>query len=83
MSDSDITVENMKKLQYLDCVLTETSRLFPSSGGLFDRILDEDITMFGVPINRGIFISGNWIASFHNPSVFEQPLEFIPERWEK
>ena len=39
--------------------------------------------MFGVPIKKGVFLSGNWIAYLNNPEFFDQPLSFIPERWEK
>ena len=36
-SDKDITVENFKKMSYLDCVINETSRLCCTVGGLFQR----------------------------------------------
>ena len=37
-SDEDITVDNLKKLNYLDNVVNETSRIFPSVGGIFEGI---------------------------------------------
>ena len=56
--------------------------MFSSSGGLFPRTASEDITLFGVPIKKGTFIAVNWTALLHNPEVFEDPLEFKPDRWE-
>ena len=56
--------------------------MFSSSGGLFPRVASEDTTLFGVPIKKGTFIAVNWTASLHNPEVFEDPLEFKPDRWE-
>ena len=63
--------------------MTETSRIFSSSGGLFERRLVGDTTISGVPLKKGLFMTASWIAHLYNPSIFEKPFEFIPERWEK
>jgi cytochrome P450 len=82
-SDADITVDNFKKLNYLNCVITETSRMYSSSGGIFDRIASEDMEMFGIGVKKGTLVGACWIAHLRSPDYFEQPHEFIPERWEK
>ena len=41
------------------------------------------MTMFGLPLKKGLFVTANWVAYLHNPSIFENPFDFIPERWEK
>jgi cytochrome P450 len=63
--------------------MAETSRMYSSSIGLFDRILAEDLEMFGVSFKKGTVFGVCWVAHLHNPDIFENPLEFFPERWEK
>lgn len=57
----------MKKMKYLECVMTESSRVHSVSGGLFDRTLSEDIPMFGIPLSKGFNISGAWMPCLNNP----------------
>lgn len=82
-SEDDITVENMKKLPYLECVISETSRMFNPAPGLFQRELTEDTTLGKVPLKKGVLIDSIWVAILFNPTTFADPLEFKPERWEK
>jgi docosahexaenoic acid omega-hydroxylase len=78
----DITVENIKKLPYLECVVLETQRMFSSAAGTFQRNVTEDIMLGGVRVKKGTMILNVWISEFFNSKVFENPHEFIPERWE-
>jgi cytochrome P450 len=39
--------------------------------------------MFGISFKKGTTFGATWIPHLNNPDIFEQPLEFIPERWEK
>jgi len=82
-SDENITPENMKKLPYLDCIMTESYRMFNSVPYTFQRKVDENMTVGGVPIAKGTLLDMSWINFLHSPEYFENPLEFIPERWEK
>jgi cytochrome P450 len=81
-SDADITVANIKKLRYLECVIHETSRKMCSVVGMFTRKPTEDTTLGGVPIKKGTLIDAFWINIMYNPETFENSMEFIPERWE-
>lgn len=36
-----------------------------------------------MPISKGTLIDTSFIPALYDPNTFEQPLEFIPERWEK
>jgi len=38
-SDADITLDNMKKIRYLDFVMAEGSRLFSAAETAFERFL--------------------------------------------
>ena len=81
-SDKDINVENFKKLPYLECVMSETSRLFNPAANLFQRELIQDTTLGGVPIEKGVLFDSIMVNQFHDPKIFKDPFEFIPERWE-
>ena len=63
--------------------MTETSRIFSSSGGLFERKLANDTSLNGIPLKKGLFMTASWIAHLHNPDIFENPFQFIPERWQR
>ena len=66
-SNADITLENMKKLKYLECVMSESQRVHSVAGGLFNRRLEEDTTMFGIPLSKGFYMGAFWVAALHNP----------------
>ena len=73
----------MKKLAYLECVILEVSRKFGVVPGCFQRELIEDTLIGGVGIRKGTFVDNNWMSIFYKPELFEDPFEFIPERWQK
>ena len=73
-TDKDITTENMKKLSYLDCILTETSRMYCSTPSTFQRIAAEDISLGGVLVPKGTLVDMTWINFLYNPDVFVDPL---------
>lgn len=66
-SDKDITVENFKKMPYLDCVINEAMRFFSPVPGLFQREFIEDTTIGGVPVQKGTLINCFWVSLLHNP----------------
>jgi cytochrome P450 family 4 len=82
-SDTDITADSIKHLTYLDCVISETSRIFSSGAGIIEREFIADTVFGGAPVQKGTCVTAHWISLFHDPSTFERPLEFIPERWER
>jgi cytochrome P450 len=81
-SDADITVANLRKLRYLECVINETSRKMCPAVGMFVRKTSEDTTLGGVPIQKGTIIDCFWLNMLFNSDNFKNPMEFIPERWE-
>ena len=36
-SDKDLTVDNFKKMHYLDCIINEVFRVFATAVGLFEK----------------------------------------------
>lgn len=78
--EKNITLEDLKKLTYLDCVIKECQRLYPSVP-LIGRTASEDFEMGGHLIPAGANI-GVFIYALHrDPDVFPQPEEFDPDRF--
>ncbi|KAM5264054.1 cytochrome P450 4V2 [Ctenodactylus gundi] len=79
-SDRPATSEDLKKLKYLDCVIKETLRIFPSVP-LFARRLNEDCEVAGYPIVKGAEVVIIPYALHRDPRYFPNPEEFQPERF--
>lgn len=77
---SHISNEDLKKLDYLDCVVKESLRLFPA-GPFLSRQLTEDTEINNKKILKGaqaiIFI----YQIHRDESIFENAYEFKPERF--
>ncbi|KAI0117999.1 bifunctional P-450:NADPH-P450 reductase [Hypoxylon sp. NC0597] len=75
-----ITVQHMQKLPYISAVLRETLRL-DSPIPIFSVSVMEDTLLGGkYPVEKGEFINVLLTKSHLDPTVFEDPLAFKPER---
>uniref|UniRef100_A0A7N9I9F9 Cytochrome P450 family 4 subfamily V member 2 n=1 Tax=Macaca fascicularis TaxID=9541 RepID=A0A7N9I9F9_MACFA len=79
-SDRPATVEDLKKLRYLECVIKETLRLFPSVP-LFARSVSEDCEVAGYRVLKGTEAVIIPYALHRDPRYFPNPEEFRPERF--
>lgn len=79
-SHRPVTLEDLKKLKYLDCVIKETLRVFPSVP-LFARSLSEDCEVAGYKIAKGTEAVIIPYALHRDPRYFPDPEEFQPERF--
>ncbi|EPQ05806.1 Cytochrome P450 4V3 [Myotis brandtii] len=79
-SDRPVTLEDLKKLKYLECVIKETLRIFPSVP-IIARGLNEDCDVGGYNIVKGSQILIVPYALHRDQKYFPDPEEFKPERF--
>ncbi|KAI8093087.1 cytochrome P-450 cyp509A1 [Halteromyces radiatus] len=77
-----ITAEQTKELVYLNQVIKETLRIAGSVVRLVHpRVVTEDIVLSGVPIPKNSLVNVSIYDLHHNPSVWDNPEAFDPERF--
>ncbi|KAK6603848.1 cytochrome P450 [Botrytis cinerea] len=82
-SSDDITFLGVNRLKYLNCVLTETLRCFPSTPtGVSRRVPQGGDMIDGGFVAGGMQAGIAQLAANHYPSNFTRHDEFIPERFE-
>lgn len=75
-----VTLEDMKKLKYLDCVIKESLRMYPPVP-LVARDIDEDVLIGNCVIPKGtVALAGIYFLHRH-PRVYKDPDMFVPERF--
>ncbi|XP_048366074.1 cytochrome P450 4V2 isoform X2 [Sphaerodactylus townsendi] len=79
-SNRHITSDDLKKLHYLECVIKEALRMFPSVP-YFGRTLVESCYIRGFKIPKGTDIVISPCALHRDPEFFPEPEKFQPERF--
>lgn len=76
-----LTLKDLNNLNYLEMVIKETLRLYPSAP-VFARTLPEEITIgdYTFPQNCNVYISPFIMG--RDATIFPDPLEFKPERFD-
>ena len=74
-------VELVEGLPYMQLVLKEVLRLYPPAYGFGRRAL-RATSVGGHPVAAGTTVLMSPWAMHRNPEFFEDPEEFVPERWE-
>ena len=67
-------------MKYMDMVIDETLRMYPPAPRL-DRVASEDYEYEGIKIKKGQVVAVQIYALHHNPEIYPNPEEFIPERF--
>ncbi|KAJ9560142.1 hypothetical protein OSB04_005302 [Centaurea solstitialis] len=70
-------------LPYMQCIVQETLRLFPIAPMLVPHESSEDCTIGGFNVSRGTMVLVNAWAIHRDPELWDEPLSFKPERFEK
>lgn len=73
---------DVKDLPVLEAVIQETLRFHPASPASLPRdVPPEGGTVDGTPVPGGIVISAQSYTTQRDPTVYERPDEFLPQRW--
>ncbi|XP_054706470.1 cytochrome P450 4c3-like [Uloborus diversus] len=75
-----ITTDDVREMKYLECVLKESQRLYPSLP-VIGRELEEDIVVDGYTVPAGTTCMLATFMLHRNPEVFPNPEVFDPERF--
>ncbi len=67
-------------MPYLDAVLKENLRMFPSVPSI-SRQLTEDIEVDGYKLYEGTQVLVPIYAIHHDPDIYKDPFKFNPDRW--
>ncbi|XP_071712739.1 cytochrome P450 Tp4149-like [Rutidosis leptorrhynchoides] len=76
----NINEDDLEKLNYLNAVVKETLRLHPPAP-IIPRASTQDVRLMGYNIESGTRVFINVWAIGRDPSVWEEPEEFKPERF--
>ncbi|XP_022901353.1 cytochrome P450 4c3-like [Onthophagus taurus] len=78
--NEEITLNNLKEMDYLERVIKEVLRLYPTVP-LYEREMTEDISLDGLRIPKGTTISFHPYAQHRDPELFPCPERFDPDRF--
>ncbi|KAK7503358.1 hypothetical protein BaRGS_00005279 [Batillaria attramentaria] len=75
-----LTGEMVNQMSYLRACIKESVRMFPINNEI-SRIAKKDMVVGGYHIPAGTSIHLNNTVLFRNPTYFEEPEKYIPDRW--
>ena len=80
LGDRTPGADDVAGLPYLDAVLRETLRLFPPARHI-DRCPVDEVRLAGATVRSGSNVLISPLVTHHEPSLYDRPSEFVPERW--
>ena len=75
------TFADLENLPYIHAIVKETHRWRPVIPGGVPHAVDEDDVYMGYHIPKGAVVLGNHWAIHLDENVYENPLEYYPDRW--
>ncbi|KAG5229337.1 cytochrome P450 family protein [Salix suchowensis] len=82
VGDHLIEESDFAKLQYLRCIISETLRLYPVAPLLVPHLASRDCTIGGYDVPAGTTLFVNAWAIHRDPTLWDDPTSFNPERFE-
>ncbi|KAF3642168.1 putative cytochrome 83B1-like [Capsicum annuum] len=76
-----VNEDDIRNMPYFKAAIKETLRLYPPGPLLLPRVSMEKSTLEGYEIQRGTIVHVNAWAIARDPEIWENPEEFIPERF--
>ncbi|KAI0494547.1 hypothetical protein KFK09_024685 [Dendrobium nobile] len=73
--------KDAQDLPYIEAIVKETLRLHPVVPLLIPRLAREDVVIDGYDIRAGTRVLVNTFAIQRDPTIWEEPDEFLPERF--
>jgi cytochrome P450 len=80
-NDKDITIENLKKLEYIEWMLIEALRLGTPLFSIVPRISTKDHMLLDIPVSKETMVATNFFGNQYSSKYFKDPETFRPERW--
>ena len=77
---AEVQYEALMQMEYLDCVINETLRLYPPAARL-ERVWKKTVEISGVIIPKGIVVTVPTYALHRDPELWTEPENFKPERY--
>ncbi|GKD71895.1 isoflavone 2'-hydroxylase-like protein [Tanacetum coccineum] len=74
---------DLPNLPYIQCIINETLRLFPAAPLLVPHEPSQGCTIGGFHVSCGTMVIVNAWAIHRDPMLWDDPLSFKPERFEK
>ncbi|KEF58698.1 uncharacterized protein A1O9_06624 [Exophiala aquamarina CBS 119918] len=81
LQNTGCKLAEVKDLPYLNAVIKETMRLYPTIIGTLPRVLDLPIQSDKLELPAGTIVGMQNYVHHRDPSVYTEPDTFIPERW--
>ncbi|XP_050362897.1 cytochrome P450 4d2-like isoform X1 [Nymphalis io] len=77
----DPTYAEVQQMKYLELVIKESLRIYPSVP-LIERLVTKDTEIAGLKIRKNASVIVNIFEMHRHPDIYDNPMEFRPERFE-